>query len=126
MASRSADGAFHDTLTIPQGAAWNRSWPITDATGNPLTLTGWSVRAQIRQTPATPNPPFFEWNTTPGTGIGVATASGTTVTLTLTGTTDSALWTFESGQFDVFLTNPSGQPTRIIEGTVQLVPSVTH
>lgn len=125
MAVRADDGALRDDLVIPQGSTWNRSWAITDANNNPLTVTGWSVRSQIRSS-ATAPVVLFEWNTTGGAGIGVATASGTTVQINLTGSTDSASWPFLSGQYDVFLTDPAGHPTRIVEGSIRITPSVTH
>lgn len=122
---RADDGALRDDLVIPQGSAWNRSWSITDANSSPLTVTGWSVRSQIRSSATTPVV-LFEWNTTVGAGIGTATASGTTVTINLTGNIDSATWPFLSGVYDVYLTDPAGHPTRIVEGSVRITPSVTH
>lgn len=126
MVVRADDGALRDDLVIPQGSSWPHSWTgITDSAGNLLNLTGWSVRAQIRSSPSSPIV-LFEWNTTPGPGIGTATASGSTVTITLTGTADSAGWAFLSGVYDVVLTDPSGHPTRIVEGSIRITPSVTH
>lgn len=125
MAVRADDGALRDDLVIPQGSTWNRSWTVTDANNNPLTITGWSVRSQIRSSATSPVV-LFEWNTTAGAGIGTASVSGSTVTITLTGTTDSALWTFMTGVYDVVLTDPSGHPTRIVEGSIRITPSVTH
>lgn len=122
---RADDGALRDDLIIPQGSQWNRSWAITDASGNPLTVTGWSVRSQIRDSATSPVA-RFEWNTTAGAGIGVATATGTTVQINLAGNTDSAGWAFLSGVYDVFLTDPAGHPTRIVEGSIRITPSVTH
>lgn len=125
MEIREDDGTLRDDLIIPQGSAWNRSWTITDVNGNPLTLTGWSVRSQVRDS-ASNNQVLFEWNTTTGAGIGVAATSDSTVTINLTGNTDSALWGFKAGVYDVYLTDPSGRTTRIVEGTVRVTPAVTR
>jgi hypothetical protein len=123
-AVRADDGALRDDLVIPQGSTWNRSWDITDTAGNPATLTGWSAQSQIRPSPGAATL-LFEWNTTSGPGIGVATITGSTVQIELTGI-DSALWAFLSGSYDVYLTDTNGSPTRIVEGSVRVSPSVTH
>lgn len=83
------------------------------------------MRAQIRESPYQPLV-LFEWNTSGGVGLGTATVSGTTVSIALTGTTDTSAWTFLSGAYDVVLTDPSGHPTRIVEGSVRVTPSVTR
>lgn len=122
-ATRSTDGALHDDITIPQGSAWNRTWPVVDSTGAPLTVTGWSVRGQVRASPA--DAVLFEWNTTPAAGKGPASVSGATVTVALLGT-ESAAWTWRRAVYDVYLTSPAGEPTRIVEGSIIISPSVTH
>lgn len=124
MAAHAEGGALRDDPVIPQGSAWNRAWQITDSAGAALVVTGWSVRAQIRPTSSDPTV-LFEWNSTPSPGIGVATATGSSVAVYLTGV-DSAQWTFRSGVWDVYLTSPTGIPTRIVEGLPRVSPSVTH
>lgn len=123
MVTRNPSGAIRDNITVPQGAAWSRTWSITDSNNQPLTVTGWSVRAQIRL--SHDDLVLFEWNTTGGVGIGTATASGTTVTVALNGA-DSAAWTFTKAEYDVYLTDPRGVPTRIVEGQLTVSPSITH
>ena len=120
---RNLSGAIRDDITIPQGAAWTRTWAITDAVGTPLTVTGWTVRAQIRY--SHDDLVFFEWNTAGGAGIGAASATGTTVTLHLSGT-ESALWNFTKAAYDIILKDPGGTPTRIVEGALTLASSITH
>jgi hypothetical protein len=119
---RAADGALLDDLVIPQGTAWNRTWTVADDDGIPLPVDGWSVRSQIRSAPSS-GTVLFEWNTTGG--LGPASIDGPTVTVELTGL-DSLLWTFRRAYYDVYLTNPSGEPTRLVQGTVTVSPAVTH
>lgn len=125
---RAPDGALQDNLVIPQGSQWNRSWPVIDANGNPITLTGWTLRAQVRPY-ASSTLVLFEWNTsiaTPTVAFGTATVTGSTAQVNLAGTGDSAGWTFTSGVFDVYLTDPSGHPTRIVEGSITVTLQITH
>lgn len=124
VAVRADDGALRDDLVIPQGSTWNRSWDITDPNGNPAVLTGWSARSQIRPVPSS-SILLFEWNSTGSPGVGVVTITGSTVTIDLSAT-DSDGWEFLTGFYDVYLTNTAGQPTRIVEGSVRVSPSVTH
>jgi len=122
---RADDGVLRDDLVIAQGSAWNRTWSITDSGGSPLDVTGWTVRAQIRPFPEWPMT-LFEWTTSPNAGMGLALVSGNTVTLTLNGDSDSALWIFTSGYYDVLLRNPSNVPTRIVEGSIRVSPLITR
>jgi hypothetical protein len=122
--ARADDGALLEHLTVPQGAAWSRTWPVTDGIGAPLSLDGWSARAQLRLT-ADDAAVVFEWNTTAGTGIGSVVAAGAAVTIALTGA-ESATWGLRRGVYDLYLFDPNGVPTRLVEGTFTLSPSVTH
>lgn len=123
MVTRNPSGAVRDDVTIPQGAAWSRVWNITDGNGNPLNVTGWAVRAQIRYSHN--DAVLFEWSSAGGAGIGSAVASGTTATISLTGA-ESPSWAFTSAEYDVILTDTNGVPTRIVEGEVTISPSITH
>jgi hypothetical protein len=121
--TRNPSGAVRDDITVPQGAAWTRTWAITDAQGAPLNVDGWSVRAQIRYSHN--DLVFFEWNTAGGVRIGTVSASGTEVTVRLSGVESSA-WKFVEAVYDVVLSSPGGVATRIVEGKLALSPSITH
>jgi hypothetical protein len=121
--TRNPSGAVRDDITVPQGAAWSRTWAITDPLGNPLNVDNWTVRAQIRY--SHDDLPFFEWNTAGGVGIGTASATGTDVTIHLSGA-ETPTWLFGSAVYDVVLRDPGGIPTRIVEGQLTLSPSITH
>lgn len=101
-------------LIIPGGTDWTATWGVTDSAGAPLTVNGWTARAQIREIDA---------------GLLLAdlapTAAGTAVTVTLLAATTAA-WTFTTGVYDVQLIDPSGHVTRIASGQVFVSPEVTH
>lgn len=125
---RAPDGALVDNLVIPQGSQWNRSWAVTNSNGNPLTITGWTLRSQIRPYVGS-TLVLFEWNTsvvTPSGLLGTSTITGSTAQINLAGSGDSANWVFVNGQYDVYLTDPSGNPTRIVEGSITVTPQITH
>lgn len=107
------------SLTIPQGASWGITWPITED-GEAANLDAWMVKAQIRPAAAT-SLALYEWST----DIGNATTSGSAVTLLLHPAT-SAAWTWERGVYDVELTSPDGTVYRIAEGAVYVSREVTR
>lgn len=107
-------------LVIQQGTTWGISWPITDGQGNPLDVTGYRVRAQIRPSKDSGNV-LHEFSTDAGNAI----AEQNAVTLSIQPATSSA-WSWRNGVYDVELTDPQGRVARIAEGTVTVSPEVTR
>lgn len=107
-------------MRINQGETWSIAFPVLDANGIPLTVNGWTARAQVRQYTTSPGT-LFEWST----AIGNATVAGTTVTLRLT-PADTATWFWGSALYDIELSDPSGNITRLVEGKVLVDPEVTR
>ncbi|MGH7743302.1 MAG: hypothetical protein ACREQ5_00570 [Candidatus Dormibacteria bacterium] len=117
-------------LVLKQGTDTTITLTTVDASGAAIiNPTGYIARAQIRSNPT--GLVLFEWNSAPSSGQGLATLtySNTTLlsttTLTLTAA-QSALFTFSIGEWDCFLTSPSGQSACLAEGTVAVDPYVTH
>lgn len=106
-------------FTIPQGTSWGIAWPILQ-NGEPANIAGWTVKAQIRASAASPAV-LHEWSSAAGT----ATAADSTVTLLLDPAT-SAAWTWTHAVFDVELLSPAGAVHRIAEGVVYVSPEVTR
>lgn len=110
----------HDDLTIIQGSTWGISWPVVDDDDQPLDLTGWSVRAQVR--PRTDSGTvLWEWSTAANS----ASVSGAAVTLRLTAAQSSA-FTFSRAVYDIELTDGDGNVYRVAQGHVEVSPEVTR
>lgn len=112
-------------LEIPQGSTWALAIPLRDAEGEPLNLTGWSARAQVRANKWFRDlPVLHEWRTT---GVSPnATLSNSELVLTVTPAVSSA-WAWYSGHYDVELTDPTGRIARILStDEVTVLPEVTH
>lgn len=124
MAATKHDGpdmtALKYDMQINQGETWSITFPVFDSTGNPLTVDGWTARAQIRQETTSPGV-LFEWST----ALGNMTVAGTTVTLRLT-PVDTATWYWHIGLYDIELSDPGGNITRIVEGNVIVDAEITH
>ena len=122
--ARAADGAIRENLTVPQGAAWTRTWAVSAPDGGSLLLDGWDARAQVRAI-AEADEVLFEWSTVTDDEQTGVVLDHTAVTLALTGF-ESRDWAWRRGVYDLYLFDPNGVPTRLVEGTVTVSPSVTR
>jgi hypothetical protein len=107
-------------LSIPQGATWNFAWPIVTPEGEPVDLTGWSARAQVR--------PFIistdvlhEWSSEVDTIL----FQENRLVLACTPSISSA-WEWTEGVYDVEATDTDGAVWRVAEGKVYVRPEVTR
>jgi len=106
-------------LAINQGETWAITFPVIDGNNQPLTVTGWTARAQVRR--ATDEPVLYEWSATFGNII----VSGTTVILQVAAAVSSA-WTWTNGHYDLELVDPSLHVYRIAQGAVRVSQETTH
>lgn len=113
--------ALEYDLVINQGETWSIAFPVMDGAGAPLVVDGWTARAQIRQY-VHDLVPLFEWN---NTTVDNAIVAGVSVQLLLT-PTDTASWGFNTALYDLELTDPEGNVTRIAEGKVLLKAEITR
>ncbi len=104
-------------IFIDQGATFTTTVTVTDANGDAVSLSGYSVAAQIRKT-------FLSSTATAFTAT-ISNASSGEITISLTPTQTAAL---EAGRFvyDVLITASGGTKTRVVEGQVTVNPSVTR
>lgn len=106
-------------LAINQGETTSIIFPVIDQNGQPVNVTGWTARAQIRETELTPV--LYEWSAANSN----ITVSGTSVTLSVPAAT-SAVWMWTAGRYDLELTDTRGSVYRIAEGKVHVSPQMTH
>ena len=105
---------------IKQGATQGRSWPLADASGQPITdFTGWTAEAQVRDLEN--DQLLFDWVG----GGGEISLAGSAVTLTLDGA-DSDAWAWRLGLYDVKVTDAGGRAAFVANGRVMVIPAVTR
>lgn len=111
-------------LVIPAGTTWAWAFPITDPDGQPIDVTGWSARAQVRASLWLPEESaLHEWNTE---GVDAnATLEDSQLILTVDPDTSSA-WTWWAGVYDIELTDDTGRVARLDQDEVFVTPEVTH
>ena len=118
---------------IEQGATFQLELQYKDSNNNPINLSGYSGRLQIRQTvPSTTILLCLSSSLKPdGTGINFSGSNGTTpptsgsIGIFISAISSSQL-TFDQAVYDLEIENSAGFVTRLIEGGVQLSKEVTR
>ena len=104
-------------LTLEQGANFSVSMDLKDAAGSILNLSGYTVAAQMRKS-------YYSTTATDFT-ISITDAAAGQITMTMNSANTSNV-TPGRYVYDVLLTSGAGVKSRIIEGIVTTLPSVTR
>jgi hypothetical protein len=118
------DGVLIDNLCIPQGTDWQRNYPVSDpTTGDPMNVTTWLLRGQIRQTYDSASV-LYDWS---AAATNVVLGNGS-VSIKVPAVTSSAwTWIGCSAVYDIELVEPvQGRIQRLAKGTVTVTREVTH
>lgn len=92
-----------------------------DSAGDPIDLTGWSAAMQVRTEPR--GTVLADLSS----GNGKITLGGAVGTIRLlVAATETAGWTWSRGRYDLLLTNPAGQRTRLLQGMATLSEGITE
>lgn len=104
---------------IIKGESFNIVVPVLDATEAPVTVTGWTVKAQVRR--SEDDPVLHEWSAAQSN----ATVGTTSVTLKVVGAATS-LWPFQTAAISIEVYELDGTPHVIATGTIRALPEITH
>jgi len=109
--------AIYSNLTVDQGSTFNASIDVSDADDNVLALTGYTVAGQLRKSYASLT--FTDFTTS------VTSEALGTINIGLTDTQTNSL---KAGRYvyDVEITSPGGEKTRVLEGQLEITPGVTR
>lgn len=116
MAAATYNFVIEQGTTLAKTLIWN------DSTGNPVNLSGYTARMQVRQS-VTSSVVLLELTTTAGT-ITITPLTGTIV-LSFSATTTADI-TWRHGKYDLELVASNGVVTRLIEGQIDISPEVTR
>lgn len=118
--------AAKHNIVIEQGATFPLNIKWQDSDQNPINLTGYRVRMQIRQTPesVTTLLSFDSNSLTTGQAIGALNATGV-IDIALSAAITTAL-TFRLAEWDLTVTSAGGEVTRLVEGKASVSPGVTR
>lgn len=122
-------------LTIEQGATTDLLLEYKDSNGNPVDLTGYAARMQIRPSvdSSTVYLSLTQVTGSDGTGLNLRPMSSSvtlpqtsgSIGLFISAASSSAL-NFTEGVYDIELNSPGGIVTRLLEGIVKLSKEVTR
>ena len=104
-------------LSIEQGANFNTVLDLKDAAGGILNLNGYSVASQLRKS-------YYSTTATDFT-MTISDAGAGQITMAMS-SANTANVTPGRYVYDILLTSGSGVKTRIIEGIITVLPSVTR
>lgn len=104
-------------LYIEQGATFTSTVNVKDSNGDAVNLTSYTAASQIRKS-------YYSSTSNTITATVTGTANGE-ITLSMDANTTANL---TSGRylFDLLITSPASVKTRVIEGIVTVLPSVTR
>lgn len=109
--------ARHD-FVIEQGATWRRVIEYQNPDGTAFVLTGWTARMQVRQRHTSADPPLLAL-------VPVVDGPAGSVTVVVTAAQTAAL-PAGGAVYDIELVAPSGDVTRLIEGSILVSAEVTR
>jgi len=109
--------AAFSEIVIEQGATFNTTINVEDTAGAAINLFGYTANSMMRKS-------YYSTSATTITSTVTGTANGE-VTLTVSATNTAAL-TPGRYVYDVIITSPTSVVTRVVEGIVTVLPSVTR
>jgi hypothetical protein len=109
--------AAFSEIVIEQGATFNTTINVEDTAGAAINLYGYTANSMMRKS-------YYSTSATTITSTVTGTANGE-VTLTVSATNTAAL-TPGRYVYDVIITSPTSVVTRVVEGIVTVLPSVTR
>ncbi len=113
-------------LIFEQSATFQHTVNWKDPDGDPIDLTGYRIRLQVRQTPGSDSTLLNFDSNSLGSGMSITAlgASGS-FTITLTTAVTGAL-SFTGAEYDLTATSPGGVVYRLHEGKATVLPGVTR
>lgn len=113
--------AYYDIL-IEQGATFRKTFVWKDSNEDPVDITGYSARMQIRRKLTSTTAEHSA--TTENDGITLGQTAGT-IAVEIPAE-DTAAFEFTKGVYDLELVDPQGVVTRLVQGGVEVSKEVTR
>lgn len=107
--------------TLIKGDDFALELPVLDVANQPVDITGWTAKAQVRRSAV--EPVLHEWTT--GGGSPNASIAGSTLTLNVVGAVTTA-WPWTAAQISVEVTEPGGRAHTIARGSIHARSEITQ
>ena len=109
--------AAYSELTLEQGATFSTTVNVEDSQGTAINLAGYSASSQIRKS-------YYSTTANSFTSTITSNANGE-ITLSMTAANTANL-TAGRYLYDLLITAPDTTKTRVVEGIITVLPSVTR
>jgi hypothetical protein len=107
-------------LKIKQGSEYRIQWPVLDGNGDPMSTVGWAARAQARASMDS-SEVLQAWDSDDDT---LELAEGTLTLIVAAAMSEEWDWTY--ALYDVEMVSPTGVPTRVAQGSIEVDREVTR
>jgi hypothetical protein len=104
-------------LTLEQGASFTTTVTVNGSDGSPTNLTSYTAAAQLRKS--------YYSTTANSFTVTVSNAANGELTMAMTAANTANL-TPGRAVYDLLITSPTNVKTRVVEGIVTILPSVTR
>ena len=104
-------------LTLEQGASFTTTVTVNGSDGSPTNLTSYTAAAQLRKS--------YYSSTANSFTVTVSNAANGELTMAMTAANTANL-TPGRAVYDLLITSPTNVKTRVVEGIVTILPSVTR
>jgi len=104
-------------ITIEKGATFLTTVNVEDSNGDAINLAGYTANSQIRKS-------YYSTTANNFTATITGVANGE-ITLSMTAANTSNL-TDGRALYDLLITSPAGEKTRVVEGIVTILPNITQ
>jgi hypothetical protein len=104
-------------LTLEQGASFTTTVTVNGSDGSPTNLTSYTAAAQLRKS--------YYSTTANNFTVTVSNAANGELTMAMTAANTANL-TPGRAVYDLLITSPTNVKTRVVEGIVTILPSVTR
>ena len=109
--------AGYAELTLEQGADFTTTVTVNGSNGSPTNLTSYTAAAQLRKS--------YYSTTANSFTVTVSNAANGELTMAMTAANTANL-TPGRAVYDLLITSPTNVKTRVVEGIVTILPSVTR
>ena len=112
------------SFSIEQGASFTKTFTLKQANGSPFNLEGYKVRMMARASYEDAEPTISLSTVEPPAGITINDPGGGQFQVTMSAAFTAGL-KFSRIMYDLEIESGAGLVTRLLEGTVTLLPEVT-
>lgn len=115
---------YCNDLNVDQGATYKETIIYEDENNVAIDMTGYTAKLDVR-TGYLSEAPIAEFSLTELSGIDMSDASNGVIEFTFTDTQTAGLDASVTYRYDLEITSPTGDVTRLVQGRVEVNPQVT-